>query len=78
MQERINKLKEIANKNGVNASIRELNGSIFANINGQSFKVRGCASFNAKCRELKDYQAPEPIELTDRLAKIEEAAIAQY
>jgi len=75
---RIEKLKTIANENGVNATIKELNGNIFASINGASFKVRGLASFSAKCRELKDYRAPEPIDLTERLAKIEETAIAQY
>lgn len=72
---RIEKLQQIAKENGVAASIKELGGKIFANINGVSFQVNGFASFDAKCRELSGYVAPQPIDLTARLAKIENAAI---
>jgi hypothetical protein len=72
---RIEKLIEIARENGVTAIVRELSGNTFASINGQSFKVAGYASFNAKCKELKSYIAPHPIELTSRLSEIENAAL---
>lgn len=72
---RIEKMQAIAQAIGVNASIKELGGELFANINGVSFKVRGLASFEAKCRELKSYQAPAPINLTDRLVKIEQKTL---
>lgn len=73
--ERIEKLNAIANEIGVKASVKEMGGNIYANVSGVTFKVRGFASFEAKCRELKDYQAPAPVELTSRLAKIEELAV---
>ena len=73
---RIEKLQTIAEENGVKVTIRELGNNIFANINGQSFKVRGLASFDAKCKELKNYVAPEPIDLTSRLTKIEEKTLS--
>jgi hypothetical protein len=73
---RIDKINEIANENGVKVSVRELGGSTFANINGQSFKVQGFASFDAKCKELKNYVAPAPLDLTSRLERIERAALA--
>lgn len=72
---RIEKLNSIAMENGVNATIRELTGSIFASINGCSFKVNGFASFAEKCKELKGYVAAQPIELTGRLTKIENATL---
>lgn len=72
---RIEKLQEIAKENEVTASIKTLGQNIFANINGQSFKVNGFASFAAKCKELKNYQAPAPIDLTSRLTRIEEATM---
>jgi hypothetical protein len=73
---RIEKLQSIANEVGVTASIRELGNNIFANINGQSFKVNGLASFQAKCVELKNYITPAPIDLTSRLSKIEEKTLS--
>lgn len=73
---RIEKLQMIATENGVKASIKELGNNIFANINGQSFKVNGFASFQAKCKELKNYVAPAPIELTSRLTRIEENTLS--
>ncbi|WP_078548659.1 hypothetical protein [Litchfieldia alkalitelluris] len=72
---RIEKLQTIANENGVKAAIKELGNNIFANINGVSFKVQGLGTFEAKCKELKNYQAPEPIDLTSRLTKIEENTV---
>jgi hypothetical protein len=69
---RIEKLQTIAKENGAVATIKTLNGNTFASINGVSFKVAGFASFEAKCKELKNYQAPAPIDLTRRLIKIEE------
>jgi hypothetical protein len=72
---RIEKLQTIAKENGVTATIKTLGQNIFANINGQSFKVNGFASFEAKCKELKNYQAPAPIDLTQRLVKIEENTV---
>ncbi len=75
---RIEKLKEIAKNNGVTASIKELGNSIFANINGVSFKVQGFASFEAKCRELQAYEAPAPVDLTSRLIKIEENTVRLF
>lgn len=73
---RIEKLQAIANENGVKATIKELGSNIFANINGQSFKVNGFASFQAKCKELKNYVAPAPIDLTSRLQRIEEKTLS--
>jgi hypothetical protein len=73
--ERINKLKEIAMEAGVTANIKQVGGIIMASVNGVSFKVQGFATFAAKCNELKGYKKPEPIELTSRLAKIEELAL---
>lgn len=72
---RIEKLEMIAKENGVKVSIKELGGNTFANINGSSFKVQGFASFAAKCKELKNYKAPAPINLTERLIKIEENTV---
>jgi hypothetical protein len=69
---RIEKLQLIAEENGVTVVIKQLGENIFANINGQSFKVNGFASFQDKCKELKNYVAPAPIDLTSRLTKIEE------
>ena len=73
---RIEKLYSIAEENGVKVSIKELGSNIFANINGQSFKVNGFASFQDKCKELKNYKAPSPIDLTSRLTKIENEFIS--
>jgi hypothetical protein len=73
---RIEKLQSIANENGVTATIKKLGNNIFANINGQSFKVNGFASFQDKCIELKNYIAPAPIDLTSRLTRIEENFIS--
>lgn len=73
---RIEKLQTIANEVGVTVSIKTLGNNIFANINGQSFKVNGFASFQAKCIELKNYVAPAPINLTSRLSKIEEKTLS--
>lgn len=72
---RIERLKEIANDQGVTASIKMLGGRIYANINGQSFVVHGYAQFTQMCRELKNYMPPEPINLTERLERIENAFI---
>lgn len=76
--DRVGKLKQIAVDNGVTATIRELGQEIFASVGGVSFKVRGFASFDAKCKELRDYVAPAPIELTEKLEKIETAAMKNY
>ncbi|MED3562301.1 hypothetical protein [Bacillus xiapuensis] len=73
---RIEKLQSIANEIGVKVSIKQLGNNIFANINGQSFKVNGFASFQAKCRELKNYIAPAPIDLTSRQIRIEEKTLS--
>ena len=73
---RIEKLEMIAKENGVKASVKEVGGNIFASINGATFKVTGFASFQAKCRELKNYVAPKPVDLTARLTKIEENFIS--
>lgn len=73
IERRIERLKKIANDQGVTAYIKKLGGRIYANINGQSFSVHGYAQFKQMCRELKDYKPPKPIDLTNRLAKIEEA-----
>lgn len=72
LKQRVKKLEEIAKDNGVNVTIRTLGNDIYAHINGISFKVRGYATFNAKCKELKNYTPPKPIDLTSRLTKIEE------
>lgn len=73
---RIEKLEMIAKENGVKAALREVGGNIFASINGATFKVNGFASFQAKCKELKVYVAPKPVDLTARLTKIEENFIS--
>jgi hypothetical protein len=73
---RLEKMEAIATNNGVQANIKELGGMTYANINGVSFRVRGLASFDAKCRELKTYVKPAPIELTSRIERIERNAIA--
>ena len=75
LAQRIERLKEIANDQGVTASIKMLGGRIYANINGQSFVVHGEAQFKQMCRELKNYMPPEPINLTERLERIENAFI---
>lgn len=75
IENRINKLTLAAAEHGVTASIRSLGGNIFANINGCSFVVNSHESFVAKCKELKNYQAPAPIDLTARLVKIENSAL---
>lgn len=75
LEQRIERLKKIANDQGVNAYIKKLGGRIYANINGQSFVVHGYAQFTQMCRELKDYVPPAPINLTERLERIENAFI---
>lgn len=75
LAQRIERLKEIANDQGVTASIKMLGGRIYANINGQSFVVHGYAQFKQMCRELKNYMPPEPINLMERLERIENAFI---
>ena len=70
---RIEKFEEIAKQNGVRATLREVKGTIYASINGVTFIPRGFASFDAKCKELKNYVAPQPIDLTSRLIRIEES-----
>lgn len=72
----IEQLKTIAEKNGVEASVKKLNGMIFANINGMSFKVKTYEEFADQCKALKSFIAPEPIELTSRLARIEDKYIS--
>lgn len=72
---RIERLEAIANENGVTATIRELGGKIYSNINGASFIVNSPMDFESKCKELKDYVAPAPIDLTARLIRIENSAI---
>jgi hypothetical protein len=72
---RIEKMQAIAMENEVKASIKEVGGNIFASINGATFKVNGFASFQAKCKELKGYVAPKPVDLTARLTKLEEKFI---
>lgn len=74
-EKRIERLKKIANDQGVTASIKILGGRIYANINGQSFVVHGYDQFIKMCRELKDYVPPAPINLTERLERIENAFI---
>lgn len=73
---RIERLESIANEVGVEVIIKQIGSDIFANINGQSFKVRGFASFQSKCKELKNYVAPYPIDLTSRLEAIERGALS--
>lgn len=68
---RIERLQAIATENGVTATIRELGGKIYSNINGASFIVNSPNQFEDKCKELKGYVAPAPIELTARLIRIE-------
>lgn len=75
MNERINRLKKIAEEHGVIPTIRQLGGRIYANINGQSFVVKGYTHFDEMCNELKCYTPPQPLNLTDRLAKIEDATV---
>jgi len=75
MQWYIDRLRLIAKKHGVTASIRPLGGRLYANINGVSFVVHGAAQFTQKCRELKNYMPPAPINLTERLARIENAFV---
>ena len=70
---RVERLKKIANDHGVTASIKTIEGRIYANVNGQSFVVHGAAQFTKMCRELKNYVPPAPINLTERLARIENA-----
>ena len=72
---RIERLKKIANEQGVTASIKTIGGRIYANVNGQSFVVHGDAQFTQMCRELKNYTPPAPINLTERLARIENTFI---
>jgi hypothetical protein len=72
---RIERMETIAKENGVVATIKTLGGNTFASINGVSFKVVGFASFEAKCKELKNYQAPAPVDLTARLVKMEENTV---
>lgn len=75
---RIEKMVAIANEIGVNATIKEVAGNTFASVNGVTFVVRGFASFEAKCKELKGYQPPAPIDLTFRLTKIEEKTLERF
>lgn len=75
LENRIERLKKIANDQGVTAYIKKLGGRIYANINGQSFVVHGYDQFMQMCRELKDYVPPAPINLTERLERIENAFI---
>ena len=72
---RIERLKKIANDHGVTASIKTIKGRIYANVNGQSFVVRGYAQFTQMCHELKNYTPPAPINLTERLERIENAFV---
>jgi len=69
---RIERLQQIASELNVNASIKSLGNNIYANINGQSFKVNSYEQFKNKCLELEDYEAPAPVDLTERLTRIED------
>jgi hypothetical protein len=73
---RIEQMKEIAKGLEVKATIKQLGSNIFANVNGVSFKVNGLATFEAKCKELKNYVAPAPVELTSRLERIERMTVS--
>lgn len=75
IERRIERLNNIAKEEGVKANIRKLGGRIYANINGQSFVVHGDQHFREMCKELKNYMPPEPINLTERLERIENAFI---
>lgn len=74
----LNKLQEMASEKGIKASVKKLGGMILANINGQSFKVKSEEQFAEKLEELKDYEAPAPVDLTSRLERIEQATIELY
>ena len=75
MQWYIDRLRLIAKKHGVTASIRPLGGRLYANINGVSFEIKSREDFEKRCIELKNYQPPAPINLTERLARIENAFV---
>lgn len=73
---RIEKLKEIAKELNVEATIKQVGDIILANVNGNTFKVKGFASFQAKCVKYASMDSePQRIDLTNRLSKIENAAI---
>ena len=72
---RIQQLQQIAAKHGVEASIKPLSGQIYAHINGQSFRVKSEQHFEQECIALKNCQSPSPIDLTNRLARIEETFV---
>ncbi|MDC0764887.1 hypothetical protein POF51_29640 [Brevibacillus sp. AG] len=72
---RLKKLLAIAEEIGVKASIKEIGGQFYANINGKSFLVIGYSHFRDKCVELKEYVPPKAIDLTVRILRIEERAM---
>jgi len=75
MQWYIDRLRLVAKKHDVHASIRPLGGRLYGNINGVSFEIKSREDFEKRCIELKDYQPPAPINLTERLARIENAFV---
>ena len=73
MNMNMDQLQKIAEKHGVKTSIRKVFGEYYGHINGVSFRISDTRNFERKCAELKNYQPPAPINLTERLIKIEQA-----
>lgn len=71
----IDRLHKVAKAHGVNASIKKIGNELYGNINGVSFKIMCYRDFEKRCIELKNYELPELLNLTERIVKIEEAFI---
>ena len=72
---RIERLKRIAADHGVNAKFQHWRGRLYCNLNGAfTFVVKGDQQFERKCIEAKN-NVPQRIDLTGKLAKIEEQAV---
>jgi hypothetical protein len=73
IQERISKLRQIAESHNIPVTIRSVGGSIYTNVNGFTFQVQGFATFEANIKELSKRKASNQINLTSKLEKIEKS-----
>lgn len=81
VERRIKRFKEIAERYGLKdttVKYMESLGQYVASIKGNTFKIKNYKHFEERCKELKDYQPPQPINLTNRLIKIEEMALKTH
>jgi len=81
IKRRIERMERLAlNEFGLKVKVRDggKNLGMVANYKGNLHLIQSPNRFRQWCARMVDFVEPKPINLTERLAKIEEQAIARY